>query len=181
MRLLSCGGRGATALGVGMMVRNMRTLAGLVAFLLLMAAGAEAQTLQVRWIRDNGSVLAEQVLTLEQLDKLPVETIETKTPWTQGQQVFAGPSLSVLAGQRALPVERAIVVALNDYMATVPAQDWEQNGVILATRLNGATMKVREKGPFWIMYPIDRNPKLQSQLYRTRMVWQVKAIDFVVP
>ncbi|QTL04863.1 hypothetical protein J5J86_05975 [Aquabacter sp. L1I39] len=175
---------------------NVRTLSGLVtvfssaAFLLaglvlaglvLAAPGAQAQTVQLRWIRDGGAILSEQSLSLEQLAKLPSETIVTQTPWTQGSQTFEGPSLAVLAGQRALPVERAIVVALNDYMATVPAEDWEQNGAILSIRLNGAPMKVREKGPFWVMYPIDRNPKLQSQMYRTRMVWQVKAIDFVVP
>ncbi|WP_274777827.1 hypothetical protein [Aquabacter sediminis] len=165
------------------MVVNVRTLLGLVAlFVLVAAAGqADAQTLQLRWIRDNGAILSEQTVSLEQLAKLPAETFATKTPWTQGVNTFEGPSLAMLAGQRALPVERAIVVALNDYMATVPAEDWEQNGAILAIRVNGATMKVREKGPFWVMYPMDRNPKLQSQMYRTRMVWQVKAIDFVVP
>lgn len=163
------------------MVANVRTLAGLVAVFLVVAAGAQSQTLQLRWIRDNGAVLSEQTLSTEQLEKLPFETFATKTPWTQGLQTFEGPSLSVLAGQRALPVERAIVVALNDYMATVPSEDWEQNGAILSIRLNGAPMKVREKGPFWVMYPMDRNPKLQTQMFRTRMVWQVKAIDFVVP
>jgi hypothetical protein len=174
-------GRGSIAVGMGLMVANVRTLLGLVAVFLVVAAGAHAQTLQLRWIRDSGAVLSEQTLDFEQLSKLPFQAITTKTPWTQGNLAFEGPSLGILAGQRALPVERAIVVALNDYMATVPAEDWEQNGAILAIRLNGAAMKVRDKGPFWVMYPIDRNPKLQSQMYRARMVWQVKAIDFVVP
>ena len=178
------------------MMWKVRSLAGLVAVFLaagallagallagalFAATGAQAQSLQLRWIRDNGAILAEQTLSAEQLAKLPADTIVTKTPWTQGADTYEGPSLAVLAGQRALPVERAIVVALNDYMATVPAEDWEQFGVILSIRLNGAPMKVREKGPFWVMYPMDRHPKLQSQMYRTRMVWQVKAIDFVVP
>ena len=95
-----------------------------------------------------------------------------------GIQRFSGPSLGTLAALGGVPVSTARVTALNDYEMDVPAEDWEDNGAILATRRNGETMPIKDKGPFWIMYPISSDPKLDTQLYHGRMVWQVKLIDF---
>ncbi|MBS9479337.1 hypothetical protein [Ancylobacter radicis] len=156
------------------------------AFLLLgflIGAGAygpaDAHELVLRWVTPSGTPLEQKTLTLEQIDKLKQSAIHTHTPWTQGLQDFSGPSLGELAGLAGRRVSEAKVVALNDYSATVPASDWTEAGAILSTRHNGRQMRIREKGPFWVMYPIDSDPDLAHQLYQARMVWQVKSIDFV--
>ena len=140
---------------------------------------AHAQDLGLRWLGENGQVLAQKTLTLAELDTLPQSRIETGTPWTKGVNVFTGPALGVLAALGGRPVREAKVMALNDYVAPIPAEDWKDHGAILTTRLDGATMRVRDKGPFWVMYPIDSDPALGQQYFQSRMVWQVKSIDFI--
>ncbi len=38
-------------------------------------------------------------------------------------------------------------------------------------------MPVREKGPVWVIYPMDDNPELRNDLYNDRLVWQLKEIS----
>ncbi|MBB5751002.1 hypothetical protein [Prosthecomicrobium pneumaticum] len=162
----------------------VRLAVALMLWVALLAGGARstpavAEELALRWLTRDGRVLAERTLTLSDLDGLEQSRIETATPWTEGPQVFTGPSFAVLAGLTGERPAEAEVVALNDYSATVPAGDWFSRGVILSTRLNGETMRVRDKGPYWVMYPIDRDSQLERQDYQSRMVWQVKSIDFI--
>lgn len=142
---------------------------------------SEDTALDVRWTGPGGAVLAERRLDRAALDALPQAEIRTETPWTTGPQTFAGPSLATLAGLAALPghpVTDALVVAINDYSATIPATDWQARTVVLASRHNGQPMRVRENGPYWVVYPLSGEPALNTQAYHARMVWQVNAITF---
>ncbi|WP_425104830.1 hypothetical protein [Ancylobacter sp.] len=160
-----------------MMVRLICALILGLACLALPEA-ARAHELTLRWLGADGQVALEKTLTLAEIDALPQVTIETSTPWTEGVQRFTGPSLGALAALGGRPVREAKVMALNDYVAPIPAEDWKEHGAILTTRVDGKTMRVRDKGPFWVMYPIDSDPALRQQYYQSRMVWQVKSIDF---
>jgi hypothetical protein len=151
-----------------------------VAAHVLLCAGASAQELSVRWVTEDGGVIKEETLDLAALDALPQAEIVTTTPWTDGKQRFTGPSLGAIAALGGRPVSVAEVSALNDYSAEIPAEDWENRGAILASRRNGETMQIRGKGPYWVMYPIDSDPELDTQFYHARMVWQVSDIDFIV-
>ena len=138
---------------------------------------AEAN-LVLRWHGKDGSVIAERALDEAAVEALPQVEFTTETPWTSGGQRFSGPSIGTLAALDGVPVAEARVTALNDYEMNVPAEDWERHGAILAVRRNGEFMPVRDKGPYWIMYPISSDRKLDTQFYHGRMVWQVKSIDF---
>lgn len=160
-----------------MMVRLICALVlGLVC--LAVTDSARADELTLRWLGADGQVALEKTLTLAEIDRLPQVTIDTSTPWTDGLKRFTGPSLGALAALGGRPVREAKVMALNDYVAPIPAEDWKEHGAILTTRIDGKTMRVRDKGPFWVMYPIDSDPALRQQYYQSRMVWQVKSIDF---
>jgi hypothetical protein len=69
------------------------------------------------------------------------------------------------------------MIALNDFTSTVPASDAFDYDVILAILREGKTMPVREKGPVWVIYPMDDNPELRNDLYNDRLVWQLKEIS----
>ena len=157
-------------------------LAGLILlFLSLGAAAVAADELSLRWQSASGDVLAERRLSLDELDALPQLTVETSTPWTDGKNAFSGLSLADLAALApAGEVISADLVALNDYMASVPAEDWQSLPLVLASRMNGKTIPVYEKGPFWLIYPVDELDKPLAQAYVARMVWQVASITFHV-
>ncbi len=68
------------------------------------------------------------------------------------------------------------VVALNDYVTTVPTSDFARHAPILAFKQNGEYMKVRDKGPLFIIYPFDSKPELKADQFYARSVWQVKSM-----
>lgn len=141
---------------------------------------APAQTVALRWSAKDGHSLAERTLDLAALDALPQGEIVTTTPWTEGAKRFTGPKLLDLARLTGFDPAAVLVVALNDFISSIPASDWKENGIVFSTRLDGKSMRVRDYGPFWIMYPIDQKPEFLQLNYRPRMVWQVKSLDFVV-
>ncbi len=161
------------------MKRLISLIAVFSAVLTFSAQSANAVELKLRWLSPTGEVLQTQSLNLNELDALKQQEIVTTTPWTEGQHSFTGPSLETLAGLAEYAVSEARVTALNDYTTDIPASDWQKMGAILASRLDGETMRVRDKGPYWLMYPIDSLPELNSQRYHARMVWQVNRIDFL--
>lgn len=141
---------------------------------------AAAQSVLVRWAGKDGKVLSQQELSLAALDSLPQAGIETSTPWGEERLRFTGPLLASIATLGGYDPREVEVSALNDYRMTIPAEDWKANGALFSTRIDGKILRVKDKGPFWIMYPIDTNAKFRQAYYKARMVWQVKSLDFVV-
>ena len=166
---------------VGIVKFKVAVFVLLASLLVSPLAHAGGDELRLRWLNPAKMVVAEMTLDTDRLDSFPQKTIETTTPWTEGVQRFSGPTLSYLAGLGGPAPTEALVIALNDYLITLPSSDWKRWDPILATRHKGVRMPVREKGPFWVIYPIDQDPVLITQLYRSRMVWQVNKIDFLVP
>ena len=39
--------------------------------------------------------------------------------------------------------------------------------------MNGKAMDVRNKGPIWIIYPIDEFPELKTEEISGRSIWQL--------
>ncbi|MCF4098364.1 oxidoreductase [Maritalea mediterranea] len=114
--------------------------------------------------------------TLEQLEAIGMETIKTATPWHEGEQTFEGVPLAALMQHVGANGDIAYVLALNNYSTEVPITDFEEHGVILASRKGGEAMSVAEKGPLFIIYPYDSDPALRTELYYTRSAWQVRQI-----
>ncbi|WP_139163698.1 hypothetical protein [Afifella marina] len=119
-------------------------------------------------------------MSVEDIEALQQQVIVTHTPWADGAQTFSGPLLATLANLAGLPVVEAALVALNDYSAKIPQSDWALYGIIMAVRQDGEEMRIRDKGPFRIVYPVDAYPALTSHLYHSRMIWQIRSIDFRV-
>ncbi|WP_372424566.1 hypothetical protein [Salinarimonas chemoclinalis] len=149
----------------------------------LPAPPAAAQDVLVaRWVGPDGSEIVRRGLDFAALDALDPIAIETTTPWTRGVVRFEGARLGALAALEpdAGEIVEARLTALNDYTIAVPAEDWSRWDPVLATRLDGTRMRVRDRGPIWLVYPLDADPALQNQRYHARMIWQVREIVFAV-
>jgi len=124
-------------------------------------------------VTNKGDTAAFDRATLEALG---TESFTTKTPWYSGPVQFEGVPLSKVMEQVGATGETLSVVALNDYTSEIPAEDIEKYNVLLALKVNGEYMSVRDKGPIFIIYPFDTDPELQHQTYYGRSVWQVSKI-----
>ena len=49
--------------------------------------------------------------------------------------------------------------------------------VILAMWANGVRLSRRDKGPIWLMYPLDDHPELSEAKYSSRLVWQLVRME----
>ncbi|WP_417578932.1 hypothetical protein [Nitrincola sp.] len=114
----------------------------------------------------------------DMLEALPQVKVVTQTPWFDDVSEFEGPLASaVLEAAGADYTASMRVTALNDFSAVIPASDFKDLGVILAMKRDGEVLRVRDKGPLFIIYPFDDNPDLNSEVYYNRSVWQIKSIE----
>ncbi len=113
---------------------------------------------------------------MSMLERLPQHTFTTLTPWSHDRVTFSGPLLrDVLDVMRA---EGDVIKAraLNDYVVSIPLQDAYKFDMIIAVRMNGAYMPVRQRGPLFVIYPFDSKPELSSSTYYERSIWQLSSM-----
>lgn len=116
---------------------------------------------------------------LEMLEALEKTTIETTTIWTEGRQTFEGVSLAALVVELGITGGILRATAINDYTVEVPLTDAVEGGPIVAYRLNGQTMSVRDKGPLWIVYPYDEQAEYRTEVIYSRSIWQLERIEAI--
>ncbi|MEM6619963.1 MAG: molybdopterin-dependent oxidoreductase [Pseudomonadota bacterium] len=125
-------------------------------------------------------VQQETVLTLADLAALPQATLRTGNDFVDGSRDFRGPrAADVVALLDGLPaaVDEAFLTAANDYTTTVPLSDFARFGVILAMQMDGAPLSRRDKGPIWLIYPIDDFDELRDPSINNRLIWQLVRME----
>ena len=148
----------------------------LVAFLVLLsfsvapAIGQDVMGLQVTATSSQTEI---DELSLEALDALDQVEFTTTTIWTDGETRFSGVSLKALLRHLGADGHSVEMVALNDYAVTMPIAELEDEAPIVATRMNGKTMSVRDKGPYWVVFPYDSDPKYSTETNYSRSIWQL--------
>lgn len=140
------------------------------------ALGQDVIPLQVSTSATDAPVIE---LSLETLDSLDQITFSTTTIWTDGDVQFSGVSLKALLAYLDVDGQSLEMVALNDYAVTMPVADLEDVAPILATRMNGETMSVRDKGPYWVVFPYDSDPKYSTETNYARSIWQLNRLKVV--
>ncbi len=112
------------------------------------------------------------------LAALPQHRIETSTPWTDGKKAFEGVLMSDLFNFLGVKDVRTLrAVALNEYEIASPFSEAIEHGALLAMRMDGKPLTRRDKGPIWIVYPRDGNPRIQDERHDARWVWQLTRIE----
>ena len=111
------------------------------------------------------------------LESFGVTTLRTSTAWTAGESEFEG----VLARDllEAVSAEGTMVVAtaLNDYVASIPLRELYDYPVLLAFKMDGRDLELRDKGPIWIVYPRDQYEELKNSMIDKNWVWQLSELE----
>ncbi|MBT0957125.1 molybdopterin-dependent oxidoreductase [Alphaproteobacteria bacterium KMM 3653] len=147
------------------------------AFALFASTAFANDILTIKGIDKSGQETT-QTFTLEDLDTFETTEFSTANDYIETVATFSGPLLRDVIAEYELPEDGTITMtALNDYAINMPIEDIMNYDVILSTRLNGKEMSVREKGPIWVMYPVDDNPELALPSINGRMIWQLDEIN----
>lgn len=126
---------------------------------------------------DRGYVITEM-----QFDSFPQDTIITTTPWTpEGKHVvFKGVDLRYVLKRAGAVGTKLKFHALNDYEITVDMEDVDKYNILLATEMDGKRLQVRNFGPYFLIYPLDKYfVELNTPHYLARFIWQVDKITVV--
>lgn len=162
----------------------MKSLLALLVFGGLLASRAEALEmpkgpviLTVRGAVANANANGAAVFDRGMLSALPGREAEIPTPWASAPTRYGGAYLDAVLKAAGATGTRLVVRALNDYSAEIPISDATQFATILADRIDGQPMSVREKGPLMVIYPFDTRPELYNERYFSRSVWQIREIE----
>jgi hypothetical protein len=126
---------------------------------------------------DNRNTESGAQFDLEMLEALGTTELRTSTSWTEGTPVFEG-----VLGRRLLDAvgargARAVGRALNDYSIAIPLSDFRDLPLLLALKMNGQYLKVRDGGPIWIIYPWDQHPELVNEETKQKSIWQLTELQ----
>jgi hypothetical protein len=154
-------------------------LALALALMAVAASGSDgdpADFLEIE-IRDDAETAARVVrLDRATLAGLPQTEFTTTTIWTEGPQHFRGVALSALLAHLRLEAQELDLIAVNDYMVTLPADAVGPDYPVIAHERNGAPMGLRDKGPFWLVYDYDADPAFRTEITYVRSIWQLTRI-----
>ncbi len=162
---------GPRALAIAILLVGSAALAG------TLPAPQERSILEVTGKITNTNAGNRAQFDLPMLEKLGISRLKTATAWTEGKPVFEGVLVRDLFNQVGASGEKVTVVALNDYKVDIPMSDFKNFPVILAYRMDGQALRVKDKGPLWIIYPADDFPELNNKQTQNKWVWQVKEIQ----
>lgn len=109
----------------------------------------------------------------QMLEDLGLVEIITHTPWRAGEMTFSGVPLEALLRMVGAEGKTITAIALDDYQSEIPFSDAWNTGMILALKLNGHDISVRNKGPIFMIYPYDSWEGYHTQTYYSRSVWQL--------
>lgn len=160
------------------MAQNLHSRALVVVFLVSIAwaNSALAQQSPRLQIATDGSLDTPIELGIADLDAMPQSEFTTSTIWTNGEVRFSGVPLKRLLDSFGVVGSRLEMTALNDYAVTMELADLEGDVPIVATRMNGETIPVRNKGPYWVVFPYDRDAKYRSETIYSISIWQLNRL-----
>ncbi|MGY5451919.1 molybdopterin-binding oxidoreductase [Agarivorans sp. MS3-6] len=113
---------------------------------------------------------------LKMLQSLPQHTIVTRNPWVESRHHYKGPKVADILELVGAQSTELVLVALNNYEVEIEFADIAEYQPILAWSDNDRLMRVRDKGPLWLMLPIDQHPELLQMPYNDFMIWQLRSI-----
>jgi hypothetical protein len=117
---------------------------------------------------------------LAQFDKEMLEAIG-KSSFVTGSEVSEKPQLfevvPLLAVLQRVGAQGRFMKAraLNDYEISIPFEDLRFEPM-LAMKVDGQVLTIRDKGPLWIVYPRDAHEVLHDVQYYARSVWQLNKL-----
>jgi hypothetical protein len=140
-------------------------------------APAAAQNSTLLRIEGDLQGQASVEFDVEALLALPRQDVVTETIWTSGIETFSGPALADVLEAAGAGDGDLRLVALNDYAVKIPREVVEDSLPIVAVLRDGARFGVRDKGPLWIIFPYDAEPRFRNEQIFAYSIWQLVSIE----
>lgn len=136
----------------------------------------EDTLLSIRGITNSGCN-GDVQLNNEQLLALPQQQFVTHHSWSDEAESFSGPLLQDVLDTTCSNTKKIKLTALNDYAIDIDFSKLKQYQPIVALSVNGKRLSIREKGPLWVMLPLDDHKDIDERSLDGMMIWQLSDIQ----
>jgi len=109
------------------------------------------------------------------LESLGKASFRTTSQLSDEPQLFEGVPLRAVLERVGAKGTVMKASALNDYEVDIPFEDLKYEPLI-AMQVDGQVLKLRDKGPLWIVYPRDDHRVLLDIRYDSRWIWQLNQL-----
>ena len=133
--------------------------------------------LSIQALANSGCESAVQLNSTELL-ALPQQKFVTHHSWSDKAETFSGPLLQDVLNTTCNNSEKIKLTALNDYAIDMDFNEVKKYQPIIALSVNGKRLSVREKGPLWVMLPLDEH-KITDRSLDGIMIWQLSDIEIL--
>ncbi|SDU23681.1 molybdopterin-dependent oxidoreductase [Stappia sp. ES.058] len=132
-------------------------------------------------LRVDGNIRSSEPLRLTRMDleEIGMHDVVTITPWNDEPTTYTGPLIRDVLAHVGARGDSIVAVALNNYRVVFPVSDARDYDVILAVRMNGEPIGVRQRGPVRVIYPWSEREELRSEIYYSRAIWQMNGFTVV--
>lgn len=146
-------------------------------FAVLLSLLLACQTVASQLIIRNGEESKIEISHNDITTNLSESSFTTKLPWYPEKNKYSGFKVSELLEHLNINDAFSLTfVALNDYASSTRMEDILKYQPIIAYKMNDKVMKVRNKGPYWLVFNLDNNAEIDNAAYHAQMVWQIDEI-----
>lgn len=119
-------------------------------------------------------------MTLADLKALPATIVTTETIWTDQEHTYTSILFADLIKTLNIDTKgkSATMTALNDYAIKVNVETLIQHNAFIAYAQDGEPMRIRDKGPLWVLYPFSDQPEINIPPFQAHAIWQLKTLEF---
>lgn len=111
------------------------------------------------------------------LEQFKTYAVTTRTPWRDAPATFEGVLLTDVLKKHGLDDASMIrMVAENDYIVDLPRSVWTDRPALIATRVDGKGLTRKERGPFYLVFPMDADPSTSGD-FENYWVWMIAKVS----
>ena len=116
--------------------------------------------------------------TRADLEAMQQVEITTSNAFMDHPATFRGPSAYALIDQIGRAGANVVrLSSANEFFIDVDIAELADYGVILAIEVDDKRLTMRDRGPIWLMYPVDQFEELQNPSMNNRLIWHLQTIE----
>ena len=123
----------------------------------------------------NGPMRAD--FDRDMLQALGEGSITTSHSWADRPTTFTGVPVAKVLDAVGAQGTKIRAVAINNYAVDLDVAELRRYPVLLAMKADGVELRLRDRGPLWIVYPRDSYRELSDESHNFKWIWQLRSLE----
>ncbi len=107
-----------------------------------------------------------------------LQTVEIYNPWEKRKEIYTGIWVTDLIKKYGQGAHSLTLTAIDNYQVTLKDEDWQNLRILLATKVNGQYIDVKNKGPMRVVFPDYNAADKRYELSLPKWLWMIKQLEF---